>query len=187
MAASWRTTRERGRNEWDLLFGALSVTAGGIVLGHVALAGIISVMFTGWMLVVGGVVLVGHAVVTWSDPPRRWNLAYGGLIGVVGGILMGNPEAGRSTLALYAGCLLLLGAALRVVLAFRPGLPKHLLLANGAIILTLSLLLLLRWPTSALWFLGTMLGAALIIDGIATVVTGRIRLARVRHMEADGD
>ena len=88
MTASPQVTLERRRTGWDVLFGVLSVIAGFIVLGHVALAGVISVLFTGWMLLIGGVVLVVGAVVNWSDPPRRWGLASGALIG------MAAPGAG---------------------------------------------------------------------------------------------
>src|SRR6056297_519217 len=56
MSASPQLTLERRRTGWDVLFGVLSVVAGFIVLGHVALAGVISVLFTGWMLLIAGVV-----------------------------------------------------------------------------------------------------------------------------------
>jgi uncharacterized membrane protein HdeD (DUF308 family) len=39
-------------------------------------------------------------------------------------------------------------------------------------------MVLSQWPVSALWFLGTMLGIELILDGITTAMTGRLRPVR---------
>lgn len=175
------TTLERRRTGWDILFGILSIVAGIIVLGHVALAGVISVLFTGWMLLIGGIVLAVSALVNWSDPPRRWNLAFGGLIGMLGFSFINNPGVGLLTLTLLAGSLLFVGGVLRIVLAFQPGMPTGLLLFSGLITLVLSLLILIGWPASALWFLGTVLGVELILDGITTALTGRIRQSQAEQ------
>ena len=183
---------ERRRTGWDALFGVLSVVAGFIVLGHVALAGIVSVLFTGWMLLVGGVVIAVGALVNWSDPQRRMNLATGALLGILGFALVSNPAVGLATLTLLAGSLLFVGGVLRVVLAFQPGAPRAVLLLSGSITLLLSILILAGWPESALWFLGTVLGVELILDGITMILVGRVRLSGVRAisddvMEADPD
>ena len=175
---------ERRRTGWDVLFGLLSVAAGVIVLSHVALAGVISVLFTGWMLLVGGVVIAVSAVVNWSDHHRRWNLAFGGLIGILGLGLVNNPGVGLLTLTLLAGSLLFVGGVLRIVLAFQPGMPRGVLLFSGGITLALSLLVLIGWPASALWFLGTVLGVELVIDGVTTALTGRLRLRKVQQDNA---
>ena len=42
---------ERQRTKWDVAFGLLSVVAGGVMLGHVALASLVSVLFLGWTLI----------------------------------------------------------------------------------------------------------------------------------------
>jgi len=183
MTASPLLTLERRRTGWDVLFGVLSVIAGFIVLGHVALAGVISVLFTGWMLLIGGVVLAVSAVVNFSDPPRRWGLASGALIGILGFAFVSNPGIGLLTLTLLAGSLLFVGGILRLVLAFQPGMPRGLLLFSGIITLALSLLILVGWPASALWFLGTVLGVELIIDGITMALTGRIRLTQIAQAD----
>lgn len=175
-----RLVLERQRSGWDLLFGGLSVVAGVIVLSHVALASVISVLFTGWMLLVGGVVLAVGAVVNWSDHARRWNLAYGALIGVLGFAFVRNPGIGLLALTLLAGSLLLVGGVLRVVLAFQPGMPRAVLLLSGGITLLLAVLILSGFPASALWFLGTVLGVQLVIDGVTTLLIGRVRLTQVK-------
>jgi membrane protein HdeD len=169
-------TLERRRTGWDIVFGLFAVAAGVVALVHVAIASLISVLFLGWMLVVGGVVLAVSAIAGWSEPKRRWDLASGGLFLILGFGFVRNPGVGLLVLTLLAGSLLLVGGVVRLVAAFQPGAPRVLLLANGAITLLLGLMVLNRWPVSALWLLGTVLGVQLIVDGITTALVGRVRV-----------
>lgn len=170
---------ERRRTGWDVLFGSLTATAGVVVLTHVGLASTVSVLFLGWMLLVAGAVLLGAAMVGWSDPARRWSLAFGTITGVLGAGLVANPAAGLATLTWVAGSLLLLAGVLRLVLAFQPGTPTGVLLYAGTVQTVLGLLLLLAWPGSARWFLGAALGVQLLVDGATTLLVGRWRLQQV--------
>jgi uncharacterized membrane protein HdeD (DUF308 family) len=167
---------ERRRTVWDIVFGLLSVVAGVIALGHVATASLVSVLFLGWMLILGGLVLVAAAIALWKEANHRWDLAAGALFLVIGFSFVRNPEVGVLTLTLVAGSLLLVGGIVRIIAAFQPGAPRAVLLLNGAVTLVLGLMVLNRWPVSALWFLGTVLGIQLILDGLTTALVGRIRV-----------
>src|SRR4051794_41291455 len=51
---------ERSRTAWDILWGALVVLAGLVILGHVAIATVVSVLLLGWIaLLAGGFAVVG--------------------------------------------------------------------------------------------------------------------------------
>src|SRR6056297_812123 len=176
MHGSIQLVLERRRTGWDLLFGALTAIAGVVVLTHVSLASTVSVLFLGWMLVVAGAVLIGAGLLGWSDPTRRFNLAFGSLAGVLGAGFVANPAAGLATLTWVAGSLLLLGGVVRLLLAFQPGTPTGVLLYGGTVQAVLGLLLLLGWPGSARWFLGAALGAQLVVDGATILLIGRWRL-----------
>jgi membrane protein HdeD len=166
---------ERRRTGWDIVLGVLSVLAGIIALGHVALAGAISVLFLGWTILLGGVALAISAIVGWKEPSRRWDLAFGALLFLLGLGFVRNPGVGLLTLTLLAGSLLLVGGVVRIVAAFQPGAPRGLLLLSGGVTLLLGFMVLNQWPVSALWFLGTILGIELILDGITTAISGRSR------------
>jgi uncharacterized membrane protein HdeD (DUF308 family) len=169
---------ERRRTGWDIALGVLSVIAGILALSHVALASAISVVFLGWMILLGGVVLASHAVVGWRDAHRRWDLAFGALLFLLGFGFLRNPGVGLLTLTLLAGSLLLVGGVVRIIAAFQPDAPRGLLLFSGGVTLLLGLMVLSQWPVSALWFLGTILGIELIVDGLTTAMSGRLRPVR---------
>ena len=166
---------ERRRTGWDVAFGVLSIVAGFIALGHVAIAGAISVLFLGWTILLGGLVMAISAIVGWQDSRRRWDLPLGAVLFLLGLGFVRNPGVGLLTLTLLAGSLLLVGGILRLVAAFQPGAPRALLLLSGTVTLVLGFMVFNQWPVSALWFLGTVLGVELILDGITTAVSGRIR------------
>jgi uncharacterized membrane protein HdeD (DUF308 family) len=168
---------ERRRTGWDVVVGVLTAVAGILVLGHVALASVISVLFLGWMLLVSGVVLAVGAIANWGDPSRRWNLAWGAVLGLLGLGFVRNPGVGLLTLTLLAGSLLFVAGVVRIVLAFQTDAARALLVISGAVTVALSLMILLGWPYSALWFVGTIVGVELLIDGITIALTGRLRVA----------
>lgn len=167
---------ERHRTGWDIVLGVLSVLAGIIVLGHVATASLVSVLFIGWMSLVGGLALAIAAIVNWKQPEHRWDLAAGALFAILGFGFVRNPGAALVVLTLLAGSLLLVGGVVRIIAAFQPGMPRGILLLNGAVTLLLGVLVFSQWPVSALWLLGTILGVQLIMDGVTTALVGRVRV-----------
>ena len=170
-------TLEHRRTRWDVVLGLLLAIAGAVVLAHVATASLVSILFIGWMLVAGGITLAGSALFGWNSG-RRWDLASGALLVVLGIGFLRNPGAGLLVLTLLAGSLLIVGGISRVVAAFQPGAPRGALLVNGVLTLLLGLMVLNRWPVSALWFLGAILGVQLVLDGFTTALSGRIRVTR---------
>lgn len=170
---------ERRRTGWDLVLGFLSVVAGGVVLGHVALAGLVSVLFVGWTLLLGGVIIGVSGLLNIKEPGHRSSLVVGVLLVVLGLSFVRNPGVGLLVLTLLAGSLLLVGGVVRLAASFEDGAPRAILLVNGVVTFGLGLIVLFQWPVSALWFLGTVLGVQLIIDGITMVLVGRLRPVRV--------
>jgi uncharacterized membrane protein HdeD (DUF308 family) len=176
-------TLEHRRTSWDIVLGLLLVIAGALVLGHVAIASLVSILFIGWLLVAGGIALAVSALVGWKSSGRRWDLVAGALLVVLGAGFLRNPGAGLLVLTLLAGSLLIVGGIIRIVAAFQPGSPRAVLLVNGVVTLLLGLMVLNRWPVSAAWFLGTILGVQLLLDGFTTALSGRIRVARLSTPE----
>lgn len=184
MSSAAQPSLERRRTTWDVVFGVLSVVAGGVMLGHVALASLVSVLFLGWTLVIGGIVMFVFAISTWGEPGHWWALIAGGLLTVLGVGFVRNPGASLLVLTLLAGSLLIVGGIARLAAAFQPGAPKTILIVNGTATLLLGLLIFFQWPVSALWYLGMVLGVQLILDGVTTAISGRVRVVETTRADA---
>ena len=151
------------------------------MLGHVAVASLVSILFVGWMLLAGGILLAVSALVGWKDPAHRWDLASGAVLVLLGIGFVRNPGVGLLVLTLLAGSLLMLGGVVRLVAAFQDGSPRTILVVNGVVTILLGLLILAQWPVSAVWFLGTILGVQLVLDGLTVALLGRIRFVARRR------
>ena len=170
-----RASLQQVRTGWDVTFGVLTVLAGFVVLGHVAVASLVSVLFLGWLLVIGGLLLIMRALIAWREAANWWGLVSGGAIGLLGILMVRNPAESLLVLTLLAGSLLFVGGIARIAAALQEGAPRTLLLVSGVATLALAVLILTRFPVSALWYIGTLLGVTLIVDGVTTALTGRLR------------
>src|SRR5438477_12458773 len=107
--------RNRG---WFLALGIIQIILGMIALGSSVFATIVSVAVFGWLLLIGGVLSVGHAF--WE---RQWNgffvdLLTGILYAVVGFMMISNPVEAAVSLTLLIALFLLMGGTFRIVAAF---------------------------------------------------------------------
>ena len=101
--------------------------------------------------------------------------------GVAGFLLLAFPLWGVAVLTVVLGLLLLFQAVMAIVLAFhiRPAPAWGWFLFDGAITLILGVLILYGWPASAIWALGTLVGAAILVRGITRMALS-LTLRRTR-------
>lgn len=95
-------------------------------------------------------------------------------------MLLLNPLWGVAVLTAVLGVMLLFEAGATTVLAFqvKPDSGWGWLLLDAAITAILGFLILAHWPVSALWAVGTLVGAAVLMRGITRIALST-RLARV--------
>ena len=179
-AASTPSPRPGGvalrRTGWDVALGVILVLTGMVVLGDVVLASVISVLFLGWTLVIGGAIgvimslrLIGRG--------RFWIGMFSGVLSLVSGVIfLRNPGAALLALSLAIGSIMLVVGVVRLVAAVQHPEARWVMLLSGLVSLVFGLLILSQWPTSALWLIGTLLGVHLILDGIGLLLVGRPRL-----------
>jgi uncharacterized membrane protein HdeD (DUF308 family) len=174
-AAGQRAEPRMVRTWWDVVLGGILVGTGVVVLGDVVAASVISVLFLGWILVIGGVV----GMVTSLFLIRRggfWIGMLGGVLALVAGVVfLRRPGATLLALSLAIGAVMLVSGITRLVAAVQHREARLALLLSGVLSIVLGLLILNRWPTSALWLVGTLLGIQLIVDGVVLILVGRLR------------
>jgi uncharacterized membrane protein HdeD (DUF308 family) len=162
------------RAAWDVL-GVVLVLTGVVMLADVALATRISLLFLGWTMLIGGAIGAVLAVFR-IGRGGFWVAASSAAVAVLAGILFIRvPAFSLLALSLVTGALLLFAGMMRLVTSLE--VPEHrgVMITSGVISIVLGLLVLNRWPESALWLLGTLLGIQFLVDGVALLVLGRLR------------
>lgn len=166
---------EEARRHWGrfVAIGVALVVLGTIGVATAGLLTLASVLFFGWLLVIGGVVVVVHAF-----GAQRWGgfflqLAAGLLYLVVGGLMVARPEAGAVGLTLLLSAFLMVQGAFRSVAAMTGHVERRgWLLASGLITLLLGVMIWAEWPFSGLWVIGLFVGIDMIFYGWWLVALG---------------
>lgn len=156
----------RNRWGWFLTLGILLIVIGVIALGVAGLATVITVVFFGWLLVLGGIVEIIFAFRARESSSVFLQLLTGLLALIVGALLVARPGTGALTITLLLAALYLMSGVFRVIVALVLRYPNWgWVLVSGLVTFLLGLLLLVGWPSTALWFIGVAVGIDLILHG----------------------
>jgi uncharacterized membrane protein HdeD (DUF308 family) len=169
------------RTGWDIIFGALLVIAGLLLLGDTAFATNVSVLFVGWMVLLAGIVGLIAALFR-IGRGGFWSAAItGGLLTVLGIAILRNTHATALTLTLIAGAMFLAGGIVRLVAAGQE--PDHRvpLVLTGLVGTVLGLLVLFNLVDASYTFLGLLLGIQVLVDGVVMILIGRAHLTVVEE------
>ncbi len=152
---------------------ALSIVL--IVLGILAIImpGFASAFFTaglGWIALISGVVMIVQSFV--SKPVRGFwlNLVVGILYAIAGIYILFNLGAALLGLTLAFGILFIAEGIYTIIMGFtnRAGhRMSWLVVLNGVITLILGILVLNRFPFSAIWLIGLYVGISLLFSGVS--------------------
>lgn len=167
--------RETIRRSWGWFVGlGAALTAVGVV-GFVV-TGILSlatVILTGWLLVVGGLLTVAHAVLR-----RRWSgflydLVCGCVTALIGGLIVARPVGGLIVITAVIGVMFVLGGILWLVFALTRQSPYGAwTLIHGLTDILLGGMILTGWPVSSEWVLGALVAIELVVTGSRLIALG---------------
>jgi uncharacterized membrane protein HdeD (DUF308 family) len=159
---------------WFVALGGVLLLLGLFALGHVVAATLVSVVFVGALMLLGGVVQLVHA---WQMKEWKgflfWTLS-GVLYVGAGALAIYNPQAGASILTLLFGATLIGTGVLRLWIWFgnRAQRGWAWLALSGAVTLATGLLIAASWPGSSAWVLGLILSIDLIFQGWMVLLLG---------------
>lgn len=176
---------------WLLGVGIVFVLLGTIGVGMAVMLTLVSVLYIGVMIIIGGAAQCIHAF-----KGRGWKSVLpsaitGLLYLVVGFSVIRNPTAASTLITLIlAGALIVIGI-MRVWMAFQmKGSGQWIWpLLGGLASVVIGLMILSHWPISGTWVIGMFLAIDLIVNGwscIAIALTGR-NLTRQEAGAADSE
>jgi uncharacterized membrane protein HdeD (DUF308 family) len=161
--------REGLARSWKGLMavGVLAILIGCVAIVVPAVASVGTAIFIGWILVIAGAFLVAGAFTAHSIGTVLLRLAWAALTVIVGVYLIAEPHNGTLTLTLVLGIYFLFMGLTRIAVAFAGrGQPNAGLVGlSGVAGLLIGILVLAKFPSSADWAIGLLVGIDLIFAG----------------------
>jgi uncharacterized membrane protein HdeD (DUF308 family) len=151
---------------WFFVLGVLLIILGIAALAASALTSLLSVLFLGWLLVLGGAVQTVHAF--WA---RRWGGVFAHLVAgvlslVVGLLFLTRPTLAELALTLFVAVLFIVGGLIRLNAALLGRFPGWgWVVYDGVLSVVLGLVIWVAWPESAMWVIGMLVGIDLLFKG----------------------
>lgn len=151
----------------------IGLSIGLIILGILAILmpGIASAVFTsaiGWIALIGGVLQIVQAFQSRAFRGQALSLVVGIFYAIAGFYILFNLVNAAAVLTLAFGVLFIAEGIFTIIMAFshRAGRRMSWLVAiNGIITLILGILVINRWPMSAIWLIGVYVGISLLFSG----------------------
>jgi uncharacterized membrane protein HdeD (DUF308 family) len=154
---------------WKALMtvGVLAIVLGCICILVPAVAAVGTAVFIGCILVVAGAFLTAGAFTAHSVGTVLLRLVWAALTVIVGVWLIAEPHNGTLTLTLVLGIYFLFMGITRITVAFLGrGQPNAGLVGlSGVCGLLIGILVLVKFPSSADWAIGLLVGIDLIFAG----------------------
>jgi uncharacterized membrane protein HdeD (DUF308 family) len=178
-------THTASRWGWFVALGVLLFVLGVLALGDVVVVTVVSTIFIGAVLLIGGAFQIIHAFANKAWSAFLLNL-FAGILYLIGGFLiMGEPLQGSVVITLFLLMALLVGGVLRIVIALRHREVRGwwMLLLGGLISVALGIMLFLSLPWSGFWLLGTLVAIELLVQGAIWVQFG-LSLRRLHRIMA---
>lgn len=167
---------ERLRRKWGSIvaFGVLLIVLGAAALVFTFESTIATVTLNGLFFIVAGAAEIGigmHAQ-GWG---RSFLWVVGGVLYIASGVIcILNPIFASGVLTLVLGAGLIAAGLVRTYLAFQlpAGQPQGVVILAAALTFLLGLIIVIHWPLSSIYALGTLLGVDLLFHGAGWVSVG---------------
>ena len=168
----------RSRSGWTIFMGVLTAALGIVLIVYPFATATATTVFVGSMLTLAGVAELFIALS--SQTPGSFFLRFGlaVLYGFTGIVLLVHPFEGAESLTLFVGAVLVARAIVALIAAFkiRPLEGWGWFLADSIASGAAGGLILAKWPSSTSWAVGTLVGASVLVTGIArTAFAARVR------------
>ena len=168
----------KNRSGWSIFMGVLSAVLGLFLIAYPLATATITTLLLGWTLIFVGIAKFVFALHSQTPGNFFLKILAGVVYGITGIALAFAPMAGVEALTVLLGTMLLVQAGLATATAFqiRPLDGWGWFLFDAACSFVLGMLILIKWPSSSVWAIGTLVGAAVLMGGISRImIASKIR------------
>jgi uncharacterized membrane protein HdeD (DUF308 family) len=160
------------RSAWSVFMGIVTVVLGAFLIIYPLATGTVTTVLLGWALILGAGAELVSALQSQKAGDFLWRILLSVAYGISGVMLTIFPIAGVAALTGVVGTLLLVQAVLVTVTAFqlKPLQGWGWLLLDAAASLLLGIMILAQWPSSSFWAIGTMVGVAVLVNGVSRIM-----------------
>jgi uncharacterized membrane protein HdeD (DUF308 family) len=172
MTAQNLTNEVKNDSVWSIFMGVVTAGLGAFLIVYPMATATITVVLLGWALIFVGIAQFIFALHSQTAGKFFLKLLLSLLYGICGVLLAFFPVEGVTALTGLLGTLLLVAAGLATVTAFqvRPLEGWGWFLFDAATSFVMGMLILVRWPSSSVWAIGTLVGVAVLMGGISRIV-----------------
>ena len=172
MSAQDLTEELKKRSAWSIFMGVLTAALGVFLIAYPLATATITTVLLGWVLIFVGIALLVFALHSQTVGNFFLKILLSLLYGICGIALAFFPVAGVAALTLMLGTLLLIQAGMLTAIAFqlKPVEGWGWFLADAVSSLLLSVLIFAKWPSSAIWTIGTLVGVSVLMSGISRIM-----------------
>lgn len=146
--------------------GIVLIILGICVLAAPVVAGAVTVMVVGGLMVIAGVVECFHALRTTTARLRITWLLMGLATLICGVLVMAHPILGLSFLTILLAAYFFIDGFMKIVAAFNFAAHSGRFIFSGILSFVLAYLIWSNWPLSGGWAIGVLMGINLIFTGI---------------------
>ena len=161
-------SQEDLRKHWifAVVMGILLIIVGALALGVSATVSLVSMVFIGWLMIIGGVIQGIHAFSRERHHHTLLKIVLATLYVIVGILMLANPLAAEFAVTLLLMAFFLVAGVSRIAAAVRESMENRwAVLVSGIISLFLGILLWAGWPITGLFAIGVFVGVDLILEG----------------------
>ena len=157
------------RSAWSMFMAGLTAAVGVLLLIYPFATATLTTVFLGGALIVAG--LAGFILALNSQTAGSFftRILLAVIYGLTGLVLLVFPFQGMASLTLFVGAMLVVRGTYACVAGFRlrPLAGWGSLLADGVMSALAGGLVLVKWPSSTFWAVGTLVGASVLVTGLS--------------------
>jgi uncharacterized membrane protein HdeD (DUF308 family) len=157
---------------WLLGLGILFIILGTVGLGMSVALTLVSVLFFGWLLIIGGVLQLVEAFKVTGWKSVVWHVLMALVYVGAGIIVVYDPVGGALALTVFIAAAIIAVGVLRLIMAFqlKGAVGWWWPLLGGLVSLLLGIMILAKWPSSAFWVIGLFIAIEMIVNGWSYVM-----------------